>query len=152
MHICKPDPHFYYVLYKYGSQDHCKFFVRTPLANSVIYDTWMNLDTWRKIPTDLQKIYEETWRETYPRMAVQYGREEVAKLERAFKNSGVKLLALTRDQYRKWKASSAFLANRYIEKTARMGVDGKKIIEEFEKLYRKHEKEEPFLLMTRGSR
>jgi TRAP-type C4-dicarboxylate transport system substrate-binding protein len=141
-----------YVLYKYRSQDHCKFFVRTPLANSVIYDTWMNLNTWRKIPTDLQRIYEETWRETYPRLAIEYGRAEVGNLEKTFKDAGVKFLDLTHDQYGKWKASSASLANRYIEKMARMGVDGKKIIEEFEKLYRKHEKKESLLLMTRGRR
>jgi TRAP-type C4-dicarboxylate transport system substrate-binding protein len=122
-----------YVLHKYGSQDYCKFLVQTPLTNSIIYDTWMNLDSWRRIPRDLQKIYEETWREIYPRMAMEYGRAELAKLEKAFKDSGVKLLDFTSGQYGKWKASSAFLAKRYMEKMDKLGVDGKKIIDQFEK-------------------
>ena len=130
-----------YVLYKYRSQDHCKFLVRTPLANSIIYDIWINLDTWRKIPADLQKIYEETWRENYPRIAIDYARAEVTGLEKAFKDSGVRFLDFADGQYGKWKASSAFLADQYTKKMAKMGVDGQKIIEQFEKLYRKHQKE-----------
>ena len=130
-----------YVLYKYHSQDHCKILIHTPMANSVIYDTWMNLGAWRRIPGDLQKVYEETCRETYPRMAIQCGRAEVAKLERAFKDSGVRFLDLTPGQYGKWKGSSVFLAKNYIKKMARMGVDGKKIIAQFEKLYRKYQQQ-----------
>jgi len=130
-----------YVLYDYRSQDHCKFLVRTPIANSIIYDIWINLDTWRKIPADLQKIYEETWRETYPQIAIEYGRAEVAGLEKAFKDSGVRFLDFEDGQYGKWKASSAFLVDQYMKKMAKMGIDGKKIIEQFEKLYMKYQKE-----------
>jgi TRAP-type C4-dicarboxylate transport system substrate-binding protein len=126
-----------YVLYNYCSQDHCKFLVRTPMANSIIYDNWINLDTWRKIPADLQKIYEETWRETYPQIAIEYARAEVAGLEKAFKDAGVRFLEFTDGQYGKWKASSAFLAEQYMKKMTKMGADGKKIIEKFEKLYKK---------------
>jgi len=130
-----------YVLYNYRSQDHCKFLVRTPMANSIIYDIWINLDTWRKIPADLRKIYEEAWRETYPGIAIEYVRTEVAGLEKAFKDSGVRFLDFTDGQYGKWKASSAFLADRYLKKMAKMSVDGKKIIEQFENLYRKYKQE-----------
>jgi len=129
-----------YVLYNYRSQDHCKFLVRTPMANSIIYDIWINLVTWRKIPADLQKIYEEAWRETYPRIAIEYSRAEVAGLEKAFKDAGVRFLDLRDGQYGKWKASSAFLADQYMKKMAKMGVDGKKIIEQFEKLYKKNQR------------
>ena len=130
-----------YVLYNYRSQDHCKFLVRTPMANSIIYDIWINLDTWRKIPADLQKKYEETWRETYPQIAIEYGRAEVKGLEKAFKDSGVRFLDFTDGQYGKWKAVSAFLANQYLKKMAKMGVDGKKIIEQFETLYAKYQQQ-----------
>ena len=126
-----------YVLYKYHSQDHCKFLVRTPVSNSIIYCNWINLDTWRKIPPDLQKIYEETWREYYSREAIQYGRAEIARCEKAFKDAGVELFDLTRSQYGRWKASSAFLTNRYLAKMSRMGLNGNKIIGEFEILYKK---------------
>jgi TRAP-type C4-dicarboxylate transport system substrate-binding protein len=130
-----------YVLHNYHSQVYCKFLIRAPLSNPVIYDTWINLDTWRKIPADLQKIYEEAWREAYPRIAIEYGRAEVTRLEKAFKDAGVRFLDLTDGQYGKWKASSAFLADQYTKKMAKMGVDGKKIIEQFENLYRKHQQE-----------
>jgi TRAP-type C4-dicarboxylate transport system substrate-binding protein len=128
-----------YVLHNYHSQVYCKFLIRTPLANPVIYDTWINLDTWGRMPADLQKIYEETWREFYPQMAVEYGRAEVASFEKAFKDAGVRFLDLTPDQYQEWKASSAFLVNRYTQKMDKLGVDGKKIIEDFGTLYGKYQ-------------
>jgi TRAP-type C4-dicarboxylate transport system substrate-binding protein len=130
-----------YVLHDYHSQVYCKFLIRAPLSNAVIYDTWVNLDTWRKIPADLRKIYEEIWRETYPQIAIEYARAEVAGLEKAFKDSGVRFLDFTDGQYGKWKASSTFLADQYMEKMVKMGVDGKKIIDQFEKLYKKNQRE-----------
>lgn len=128
-----------YVLHNYHSQIHCKFLIRTPLANPVIYDTWINLDTWRRIPADLQKIYEDTWRGFYPQMAARYGRDEVVSLEKAFEDAGVRFLDLTPGQYQEWRASSAFLVNRYSKTIANMGVNGKIIIEQFENLYRKNQ-------------
>ena len=129
-----------YVLHNYHSQVYCKYLIRTPLANPVIYDNWINLDTWRRMPADLQKIYEDTWLEFYPQMAVKYGREEVANLEKAFEHAGVRILDLTPDQYQEWKASSAFLVNRYTRKMDKLGVDGRKIIEDFGTLYEKYQK------------
>ena len=34
----------------------------------------------------------------------------------------------------------AFLVTEYVAKMSKMGVDGKKIIEDFERLYKKYEK------------
>ncbi len=129
-----------YVHFAYKFHDYCKFLTYTPIANTLIFDTWFNLDTWKKLPPDIQKIYEETWREYYPQAVLKHCDEEISKLLKTFKDSGGKIVELTPEQYAKWKKSAAFLVDEYSTKMNSIGVDGVKIIDEFEKLYKKYER------------
>lgn len=129
-----------YVHFTYKFHDYCKFLTYTPIANTLIFDTWINIDTWKKLPPDIQKIYEETWREFYPKAVIKHCDEEISTLLKVFKDAGGKLVELTPDQYAKWREATAFLKDDYIKKVEKMGVDGNKIIEEFEKLYKKYER------------
>jgi TRAP-type transport system periplasmic protein len=124
----------------YKFHDFCKFFTATPVANTLIVNTSMNLETWKKLPPDIQKIYEETWREYYPKAVVRHTDEETSKQLKALRDSGVKITNLTPVQYAKWKESANTLDDDYVAKMKKIGVDGRKIIEEFERLYKKYEK------------
>lgn len=55
-------------------------------------------------------------------------------------NAGVKIIELNSAQYGRWKNSSLFLVDEYYKEMTKIGVDGKKILEEYEKLYRKYER------------
>jgi TRAP-type C4-dicarboxylate transport system substrate-binding protein len=129
-----------YVHFAYKFHDYCKFLTYTPIANTLIFDTWINIDTWKKLPPDIQKIYEETWREFYPKAVIKHCDEEISTLLKVFKDSGGQIVELTPDQYAKWRKAAAFLKDDYIKKVEKMGADGNKIIEEFEKLYKKYER------------
>jgi len=129
-----------YVHFSYKFHDYCKFLTYTPIANTLIFDTWINPDTWKKLPPDIQKIYEETWREFYPKAVIKHCDEEISKLLKLFKDSGGNIIELTPDQYAKWKGSAAFLVDEYTKKMSSLGIDGSKIIQEFENLYKKHER------------
>jgi TRAP-type C4-dicarboxylate transport system substrate-binding protein len=129
-----------YVHVPYKFHDFCKNFTATPVSNNLIVNTWMNLDTWNKLPPDIQKIVEETWREYYPKAIAKHAGEEISKQFKTLRDSGVKIIELSPTQYAKWRESAAFLVDDYVAKVAKLGVDGKKIIEEFEKLYKKYEK------------
>jgi len=129
-----------YVHFAYKFHDYCKFLTYTPIANTFIFDTWMNLDVWKKLPPDIQKIYEETWREFYPKAVIKHCDEEISRLLKTFKDAGGKIIELNPAQYAKWRDSANFLKDDYLKKMAGMGVDGQKIIEEFERLYKKYER------------
>jgi TRAP-type C4-dicarboxylate transport system substrate-binding protein len=129
-----------YVHVPYKFHDFCKFFTLTPLANTLIVNTWMNLDVWNKFPPDVQKIYEETWRDYYPKAIAKHCEQEISKQLKALRDGGVKIIELPPAQYNKWKESANFLVTDYLAKMSKMGVDGKKIIDDFERLYKKYEK------------
>jgi len=129
-----------YVHFTYKFHDYCKFLTATPIANTLIFDTWINLDTWKKLPPDVQKIYEETWREFYPKAVIKHADEEISKLLQIFKDAGGKIVELTPEQLAKWKKAAAFLVDDYAKKMSSAGMDGPKLIEEFEKLYKKYER------------
>lgn len=127
-----------YVHFSYKFHDYCKYLTITPIANTLIFDIWINLDTWKRLPADIQKIYEETWQEFFPQVVVKYTDQEVSTLLKTFHDTGGKLVELTPDQYSQWKMRASFLRDEYIKKVSSMGVDGQKLIADFEKLYQKH--------------
>lgn len=129
-----------YVHVPYKFHDFCKFFTATPVSNCLIVNTWMNLDVWNRLSPEVQKIYEETWREYYPKAIAKHASEEIAGQMKTLKDSGVKIIELTPEQYAKWKGSAAFLVDDYAGKVQKLGVDGRKIVEQFETLYKKYEK------------
>jgi len=119
---------------------YCKFFTATPVANTCILNTFMNWNTWNKMPPDIQKIYEETWRDLYPKLCVKYNDEEVATELKDFKDAGVKNIELTPAEFNRWREGGKALFDDYYEKMSKRGVDGKQIVAEFEKLYQKLER------------
>lgn len=127
-----------YVHFSYKFHDYCKYLTITPIANTLIFDIWINLDTWKKLPLEIQKIYEETWHEFFPQQVIKYTDKEVSILLKTFQDAGGKLVELTPEQYGQWKKAASFLKDEYVKKVNSLGVDGRKIIEDFEKLYQKH--------------
>jgi TRAP-type C4-dicarboxylate transport system substrate-binding protein len=129
-----------YAHYAYKFHDYCKYFLATPVANTCIINVFMNLNTWNKLPGDIQKIYEEAFQDLYPRLCAKYNDEDAAKELKAFKDVGVTTIELTPAEYNRWKESAKPLFDAYYEKVGKMGVDGKKIVADYEKLYKKHER------------
>jgi TRAP-type C4-dicarboxylate transport system substrate-binding protein len=127
-----------YVHFSYKFHDYCKYLTITPIANTLIFDIWINLDSWKKLPPDLQKIYEETWQEFFPQAVIKYTDQEIATLLKTFQEAGGKLVELNPTQYEQWKKAAAFLVDEYVKKVNSLGVDGQKLIADFEKLYQKH--------------
>ncbi|MBI4766977.1 MAG: TRAP transporter substrate-binding protein DctP [Deltaproteobacteria bacterium] len=129
-----------YVHVPYKFHDFCKFFTATPVANALIFNTWMNLEAWKRLPPDIQKIYEEAWRDYFPEAVLKHTDNETAKQIKALRDGGVKITNLTPAQYARWKESASNLDDEYVEKMKKIGVDGRKIIADFERLYKKYEK------------
>jgi len=129
-----------YAHYSWKFHTYCKYLTLTPIAHTCIINTYMNLNTWKKLSPDVQKIYEEEWLTLYPKLFVKYTDDELAMQLKAFKDAGVKFIELTPAEYTRWRNSAGFILDDYSAQMAKIGVDGKKIIEEFEKLYAKYER------------
>ena len=129
-----------YAHYGFKFHHYCKFFTATPVANTCILNTFMNWDTWNRMPPDIQKIYDQAWRDLYPKLCVKYNDEEVAVELKAFKDAGVTTLELTPAEYNRWKEAAKTLFDDYYEKMSKRGVDGKQIVAEYEKIYQKLER------------
>ncbi len=129
-----------YAHYSWKFHDYCKYLTITPIAHTCIINTYMNLSALNKLPSDLQKIYVEEWLNLYPKLFVKYTDDELAMQLKAFKDAGVKFIELTPAEYTRWRNSASFVLDDYSAQMAKIGVDGKKLIEEFEKLYVKHER------------
>ena len=84
-----------YAHYGFKFHDYCKYFTATPVANTCIINVFMNLNTWNKLPPEVQKIYEEAFRDLYPKLCVKHNDDEEAMELKAFKEAGVTTIELT---------------------------------------------------------
>ncbi len=129
-----------YASHAYKHHDYCKYLLLTGLSHITI-EYWMNLDTLNKMPADLRKIYLDTWREVYLKLVVKYHDEEREKQLKDFKEAGVTMYTLTPQQLAEWKEIAKHINDEeYFKKMEKKGVDGKKIVEQYQALYEKYER------------
>ena len=115
-----------YAHYAWKYYEYCKFLTITPIANRLILNSWLNVDTYNKLPP-------------LPSGKFIWGEFNELQLK-AFKDAGLEFIELTPDEFARWKDSFAFVIDGYYEKMDKIGVDGRKIIAQYEELYKKYER------------
>ena len=128
-----------YASHAYKHYEHCKFLTFPGYAH-IFIDYWLNLDTKKKLGPELYKLYEDTWRTLYPELCIKYHDEDYAMQIKTFKDAGVKIDYRTPEEQAKFKEVAASLIDEYYKKMTELGVDGKAILAQYEKLYKKHER------------
>jgi len=123
-----------YKLYEY-----CKYHLVTGISQFII-DTWINRDVLNKMPTDVRKIYIDTWRIFYPDRMAKYWDEEMERDLKALKEAGVTLYALTPEQLATWKKVAEPVNETYYQDMEKRGIDGRKIVALYQALYDKYER------------
>jgi len=128
-----------YATHAYKFYEHCKFL---PLngVNHIFIDYWINLDTLKKMPPDVQKIYIDTWRTFYIDRCVKYHDEEFDGQIADFKKAGVNVYSLTPAELAKWMETVASINDAYYKTMEEKGIDGKKLVVEYQALYDKYER------------
>jgi TRAP-type C4-dicarboxylate transport system substrate-binding protein len=127
-----------YASHAYKHYEYCKYLLLTP-PNHIIIDYWINPGVLAKMPPDVRKIYLETWRTVYVDLVVKYHEEERAKQIKDMEAAGVTFYKLTPDELTKWKEAAEPINQDYYDEMAKKGIDGKKIVEQYQALYDKYE-------------
>ncbi len=78
---------------KFGLYDH---------NMSAYYCPLVNLDFWKKLPPDLQKIFLDTWNELVPRQR-QIARKEQAEARKVIESKGIEIYDPSEEQLAKWR-------------------------------------------------
>jgi len=128
-----------YATHSYKFHEHCKYLPLNGISH-IFVEYVINMDTWNKMPPDIQKIYLETWRTFYVDRCVKYHDEEWDSQIADFKKAGVTVYTLTPDQLAKWKAAAEPINEEWFKKMKDMGIDGKKIVADYQALYDKYER------------
>jgi len=128
-----------YASHAYKHYEYCKFLLLTGV-NHIFVDYWINPDTLKKMPPDVQKIYLDTWRDFYLEHCVKYHDEERAQQLKDFKEAGVESYRLTPEQLVRWKKVAEPINEEYFKAMEKRGIDGKKIVSQYQALYDKYER------------
>jgi len=128
-----------YASHAYKHHEYCKYLLLTGLSHIAI-EYWINRDSLNKMPPDVQKIYLDTWREVYLKLVVKYHDEEREKQLADFKKAGVTMYTLTPEQLAKWKEVAKPINDKYFKKMEKKGIDGRKIVAQYQALYKKYER------------
>jgi TRAP-type C4-dicarboxylate transport system substrate-binding protein len=128
-----------YASYSYKFYEHCKYLPLNGI-NHIFVEYIINMDTWKKMSPDIQKIYLDTWRTFYVDRCVKYHDEEFDEQISAFKNAGVNIYKLKPEELAKWKEAAVPVNEEWFKKMKEMGIDGKKIVADYQALYDKYER------------
>ncbi len=115
----------------------CKFVTMT---DTVIYPfaVVMNMDSWNKLPKDVQKVLDDlaeeqaAWTGDYMDNHV---KEAMAWSE---KEQKVEFIKLSADEKAKWDAKLEFIVEGWVKKAEEKGLPGKQIVDDIKALIKKH--------------
>lgn len=128
-----------YASHAYKHHEYCKYLPLNGI-NHIFIEYWINPATLKKMSPDVRKIYLATWRDFYLKRVVKYHDEKFDKAIADFKKAGVEVYTLTPGQLAKWKAAAKPINEAYFKKMDKMGIDGRKLVAEYQALYDKYER------------
>ena len=129
----------FYLIHGYKEYQYCKYLPLDPVVHFLV-DYAINLDTLNKMPPDVQKIYLDTWRDFYLERTVKHYDDEEQMQISDIKKAGVNMYNLTPNQLAKWKEAAFSQHEDYYKNMEKMGIDGRKIVAEYQALYNKYER------------
>lgn len=111
------------------------------LTNTVIYPfaVVMNMDSWKKLPPDVQKIFEDlsfdqaVWTGNYMDDHV---KDSIAWSKKTHK---VEFIALSKEEKAKWDARLAPITEKWIQKAKADGYPAEAIVKDIKAFIKKHE-------------
>ena len=106
----------------------------------------MNLDTWKKLPRDLQTLLEDLEPYSIEQAALKFQYVGVRKMiDEKMKPAGVQFNRATPEDIRRAKQVAKTIAwEKWISANEARGLPGREIFEKFVSLYKKYEAESPF--------
>jgi len=128
-----------YASHAYKHYEYCKYLPLNGLSHMII-EYWINPATLKKMSPEVRKVYLETWRTFYVDRLVKYHDEERSGQLEAFKKAGLEIYTVPPGEMAKWKEKAKAVNEEYFKKMEKKGVDGHKIVADYEALYKKYER------------
>jgi TRAP-type C4-dicarboxylate transport system substrate-binding protein len=123
----------------FGYEKVMKYWVRVNFYR-MQYGMAINLDTWNKLPPDVQKVMREVAREA-PAKGAELWEREMAKAAATFKAAGVEEVKWSQEELDKFKAIGGTPAwDKWIADATAKGVPAKELLETFQASMAKHRK------------
>jgi len=105
----------------------------------------MNLNTWNKLPKDVQKVIDDMIPELVDRFDQVQWKAETALREASIKEFGTQLIELPKDEIAKFAAAFKPATDKFAAEMEAKGVPGKKLVAEYQRLEKKYSAPENLL-------
>jgi len=91
-----------YTLETYKLIEQIKYINTTPIINGNLYGMWFNLDTWKKLPKDLQDLIRDVYHEMEPN-SFQEEVKDWEKYSAMAKAAGIQFITPSAEEQQRWK-------------------------------------------------
>ncbi len=114
------------------------------IGNGYVWSTGipyvMNLDTWNKLPPDIQKVFTETSGLNLSRaVGAEFDKRDTESFEK-YKKSGHDIYMLPAEERARWVAAVQPVVDEWAKSMEARGLQGKAIVEDARKLVKKYSK------------
>lgn len=107
--------------------------------------TAVNLDKWKSLPKDVQDAFLQAADDAIRFYAAAQSKEADESVEILLKAKKVQVVQMSAAEEQSWREKTRDpIYKKYGDQVARSGADGKKLIESYVQLVRKHEKTHPY--------
>lgn len=100
----------------------------------------MNLDTWNKLPEDVQAVIEETYGLNAGLMVGEGFDDDYFKNIEIAQNKGVEIYDLPAEERDRWREATQPVYDSWVEKMESKGLPGEKVLKEVQRLIAKYSK------------
>ena len=114
---------------QYRLYEAAKYFLDVPLVNGS-FEVIMNLATWNRLPSDIQKIMDELGGEQGAIMGSKMHVEMCEKGKVVCEANGVEITTLSPEELARWRDATAHLRDEWVSDMEAKGLPGKVVLEE----------------------
>jgi len=110
------------------------YVTKTPFIYNIVFMKVMNWDTWNSFDPEIQKIFDEVseaYVEKYGKLRTDY---TAAGLQYGIKKHGIEVIELSPEEYQRWVNQVSPVIEKWIEKTDKLGLPGKDLVERAKKI------------------
>ena len=127
------------VLKDFKFAEHCKY---VTITDTVVYpfSVVMNMDSWKKLPKDVQKVMDDMAREQSEWTGAYMDKHTDEAIDWSKKTQGVEFITLSAEEKAKWDALLEPLAAKWISEVKAKGIPGEAIVADMKALTKKYAK------------
>lgn len=117
-------------IYPYKLHEVAPYILRAPLGIIACIPSCINLDTWKKLPPDIRKVFDEVANE-HPRQMADFQRKVVEEELEKLQAGGAKITNLSQEETVRWKEKAKPIWDEWIKEMEGKGLPGQQVFDEY---------------------